>query len=200
MAATGLAALAIAATASLAGCASVPLAQPTVAAPLDLSWPGIPLAPDSDFEDVARTQACPMVLGAHGPLQVLLQDRRIADVAVFVVANDAELGSCLVQTGGVGPTGGGGSKPRPTDDVSGVSVDVGGGDLLDRGLGYAMHLGGRAGPRISKVTIFFASGNSVQASVGGGYWLASWHGTERAARVVAADADGAIVATIEDPK
>jgi hypothetical protein len=50
--------------------------------------------------------------------------------------------------------------------------------------------------RASQVEIRLTDGQSMTASLANGYWLAWWPGTTLAARVVARDAGGAVLADV----
>ena len=164
----------------------------------DLStWSEVPLAPDPELARVAASGESSCITGRQGDrVQVLLQDRRTASTAAFLFTGPGAFGSCFVTKAGGGA--GGGSGPLPEPMTSDLSLDANGfGDVAD---GEARHLGGRVGDDVTRVDVALADGRSVTASVANGYWLAWWPDDVLAEQVLAVDASGAVLETVEVPR
>jgi hypothetical protein len=182
---------ALVASLAVAGCGIGAMFAPI---PDDLSaWQAIPLAPDPGLTDkAAHHPACRIDVQDGVALEIVLQDRRTASTAVFLVKGPTTVGSCYVSPTG----GGGGSQPAgqllPLDEPVSVDEDGSGGDGADA----LTYLGGRLMPEIRQVVITVPGGPAVTASVGNGHWLAWWPGAVRASSVIGLDANGAQLFTL----
>ena len=64
-------------------------------------WSATPLAPDASLaERVLDAESVCQAVFADPPARVLIQDRRTARTAVFLLATDEELGTCGYTAGG----------------------------------------------------------------------------------------------------
>jgi len=179
------------------------LAPATPATLSVVGWAVGPLAPDPTLTDlVASAPSCQFEQPAGDPMRPLIQDRRMADMAVFIVESNNLFGSCLLQrgSGGGAPTGGGSSGPLPSAPFDAIAIDSGGTEVLDRGAGIASYRGGRADAGVATVRLLLADGRAISATVSHRWWLASWQGDARATKLVATDASGTTLGTIENPK
>jgi hypothetical protein len=169
-------------------------AQP---APIDdlAKWSRAPLPPDPALAALAAagSSSCSGMSDA-GPITLLLQDRRTAVTAAFLVAGPDLFGECLVSSGGGGSSGGFG--PALGRMTAAISIDAqGSGSIGNR---EANLLGGRvAGAPI--VTVELRDGSSMTASFAAPYWLVWWSSDVEARQVVAHDVSGALIATLEVP-
>jgi hypothetical protein len=105
-------------------------------------------------------------------------------------------GSCFLTlaTGG----GGSGSTNQPLDPIAGpIAIDEqSSGGVAD---GTAALLGGRAGPDVELVQLTMSDGRVVTGSLGTGHWLAWWPSSLSATRLVALDATGGVLVSIDNP-
>ncbi|MEO8469325.1 MAG: hypothetical protein ABI573_06620 [Chloroflexota bacterium] len=189
----GLVALAAAALVLAAGCGVARVQQ---APEDDLStWSAIPLPPDAGLtaQVVSGQSACKDPNG--GPIRVLLQDRRTALTAAFLVSGKDLFGSCFVTAQG-GSSGGSGPLPDPM--TAALSIDDSG--FGNVAAGTARELGGRVAAGVTRVVVELKDGRMVTASVVGGYWLAWWPNDVAASAVTAFDAAGAEIVIVEPPK
>jgi hypothetical protein len=177
----------------LVGCGIGSLLAPT---PEDLStWQAVPLPPNPELATAALGASACMNLGWEegaeqegGPISVVLQDRRTASTAAFIIAGPETIGSCMFSSSG----GSAGGSSQPASQLqqltAAISVDEDGGGGLAGG--EARVLGGRASPEVVAVRIDLPDGRNVQASLGSGQWLAWWPGTGRPDGVTATLASG----------
>ena len=189
--------LTVAALVVLAGC------QPVApATPQQLAWPMQPLVPDPALAVLAGQvgSACQPQVRPNEPFHVLLEDRRAPGIASFLIASNAHFGSCILMRTGTGTTGGSESGDLPAAEFTGIALDAGGTDVLETGAGIASYRGGRADPTVASVSVSLPDGRVVVATVGSGYWLASWQGDAIPSKLVATDGSGNVIATIENPK
>ena len=189
---TNRTAIGLAVAALVAGCGPVGVAAP--AGDGGQAWSERPLAPEPALatEALATHSAC-LMGGTAGQVRILVQDRRAAQTAAFLVASPTMLGSCLVSGGTGASSGGGGLAPGPM--AAAVSIDAnasGGATTAQNRL-----LGGRVVPHASKVVVALADGRSVVASLNNGYWLAWWPDTAPARAVEATDATGARLGLVQ---
>jgi hypothetical protein len=186
-------ALAIAVMALLVtGCSIARVVGPT---PDSLAaWSDTPLPPDAGLTALALA-ADSSCIGANngGPIRILIQDRRTPQTAAFLVASANTFGSCVVTSAGGMSSGGSGPALGPMTALLSVDDNGAGGS----GAGQIRELGGRVAPDAAQVTVQLKDGRSVHASLANGYWLAWWPDTTTAQHVVATDAAGAEVATVE---
>ena len=178
---------------ALTGCAVARVDQSTPDA--FETWSLTPLPPDAALAAHAMSRDSACLMGASGePLRILIQDRRTASTAAFLTLGASTFGSCIVT--GPGGASSGGSGPLPEAMTGPLSIDDNGGGGVQ---GFEVReLGGRvAGAATVKVEL--ADGRSITASVQNGYWLAWWPGLVRATQVVATDATGAAIATLQVP-
>ena len=161
----------------------------------DLStWSEVPLAPDPELATVAASGDSSCIAGPQGGrVQILLQDRRTEMTAAFLFTGAGAFGSCFVTKAGGGA--GGGSGPIPEAMTSNLTLDANGfGDVAN---GEARHLGGRVAVGVAGVELTLADGRGVTASVANGYWLAWWPSDTLAQEVLALDASGSVLETVE---
>jgi hypothetical protein len=162
----------------------------------DLStWSLVPLPPDPRFVQLAGSH-CGDPDAAVGPLAVVLQDRRTVNTSALLTAAGPLHGSCFMTLAAGG--GGSSSTDQQLDPIAGaIAIDEqSSGGVAD---GTAALLGGRAGPDVQIVQLTMSDGRVVTASVGAGHWLAWWPSSLSATRLVALDANGAVLVSIEDP-
>jgi hypothetical protein len=161
-----------------------------------VTWQRLPLAPDQRLTDAAlRSTVCRSGQKDDAPIQLLLQDRRTATSAAFLVSGVGFSGSCTIALNG--GASGGSSREQPLDPLSGpIAVD----ERSTGGLGggTASLVGGRVAPVVARVRIDLADGRVVDASVGNGHWLAWWPGDFAAVRIRALDLASSIMATLDD--
>jgi hypothetical protein len=179
--------------AAVAGCGAVSV----VPVQDDLStWQTTPLAPDQRLIDAAlQSDVCRAGQDGDPPIQLLLQDRRTASTAAFLVAGPGFTGSCTITLNG-GASGGSTRGPALEAMTSPIVVDERSGGGL--GSGTATLLGGRAAPNVASVRIELADGTIVEASAGNGHWLAWWPGETVVVRITALDPLASIVAALND--
>jgi hypothetical protein len=161
--------------------------------PDDLStWSRTPLAPDPAMAKRALEDGpCRGGLAADVPLTILIQDRRTASTASFLLTAPGHFGGCLISASGAG--GGGSTNVVPA--LAGViTVDEqGSGDVA--GL-HTDTLGGLVGPNVTTVKVRLRDATEIIASVENGYWLSWWPGGEPAQIVTALDSAGVILAVL----
>jgi hypothetical protein len=176
---------------ALAGCGG---AFPMPSADDFETWSRTPLAPDPGMAKVALEEvhgACRGNLDAAVPLQILIQDRRTASTAGFLLMAPSHFGSCLISAGGAG----GGSSTDVMPTLNGViTVDEQGSGESNGN--HTDTLGGLVAPNVASVKVGRRDGIEIIASVANGYWLTWWPGGEPAVMVTAIDADGVILATL----
>lgn len=153
------------------------------------SWQAVPLPLDASLDQLAASAGpCRIDVPDGVPIDVILQDRRTASTAAFLVRGPETAGSCMYSARGGGS--GGGSQPahqlRPLEQALSVDEDGSGG----LGDGIASLLGGRVQAGVSSVRVEVGEMPAVQASVGNGHWLAWWPNDERPTQVIALDAAG----------
>jgi hypothetical protein len=177
----------------LAGCAVFRQAAPPDDTLAD--WSAVPLAPDARLATKALAfESCHGGSDAGG-IQIILQDRRTASTAAFLVVEPPFSGSCLVSLSG---NGGGSGRDAALQAATGaIVVDEGSNGSVGAGRNASL-IGGRAAANVAAVHIDLPSGQGVEASVGNGHWLAWWPGELTVVRIVARDADGTILATLDD--
>ena len=168
-----------------------------VATPDDLaSWQAAPLPADPRLAQAAVTSiACNAGNDTGPPPQILLQDRRTASTAAFLVSGPAFSGSCLVTLSG--GAGGGSGRSQPLEPAT-AAIVVDEGSSGGTGSSSASLVGGRAAVTVATVTIDLNDGRVVRASVGNGHWLAWWPGELGVKQIVARDAAGTVLATLDD--
>jgi len=167
-----------------------PPADDTLAA-----WSSVPLAPDARLATKALTfDSCHAGADAGG-IRILLQDRRTASTAAFLVDAPAFSGSCMVSLSGNG--GGSGRSAALDPATSAIVVDEGSSGGVGAGNNASL-VGGRAAANVATVHVDLPSGQGVEASVGNGHWLAWWPGDLNVVRIVARDASGTVLATLDD--
>ena len=160
-------------------------------------WQARPLAPDAQLAQHASQQEACRSGQLDGVLvRVLLQDRRTESTAAFLVAGPGFTGSCLVSLQG-GNAGGGSTDVAPAPLMGAIVVDEQSSGTVGAGTGSL--IGGRIAANLAAVRIELSSGLAVEASIGGGHWLAWWPGDATALRITALDAGGSAVATLDDP-
>jgi hypothetical protein len=161
------------------------------------SWSAIPLAPDERIATEAIKSNVCHATDVAGPVSVVLQDRRTVLTAAFLVAGPGWTGSCLLTLANgnaIGSSGNLASLPAMGQAVAlDESANGGVGD------GNASLAGGRSIDAVVAVSVELVDGRVVTASVGGGHWLAWWPGDVAITQLVATGADGAVLASIEDP-
>jgi hypothetical protein len=155
------------------------------AIPDDLSsWQATPLTPDPALTEAARSHpSCQtrMISGLATPppplelpMQVVLQDRRTAGTAGFIVTTEGYVGVCLLSPAGEGL---GNLLKAPLPAMADLlAIDGAGGGLLGARPGSGTYLWGRADARIASVTIdlirdlhvFDDDDRLLTASLGGG--------------------------------
>jgi hypothetical protein len=180
----------------LAGCGLASFAQ----RPQDNlgTWSDVPLPPDAALaaQALAADGACRMDDPGDNVVepapQILVQDRRTADSAAFLVRSPKHFGSCTI-TRSTGSSSSGYGPPLLPMTGQITIDDQGGGSL---GNGMAQELGGRIGVPAAKVVVQLKDGRTVTASVANGFWLAWWPAPADAARVVAIDDTNTEVAGI----
>ena len=157
------------------------------------TWSSQPLPPDPSITALALGENGPCRMddptdNIVGPMpQVLLQDRRMTNIAAFLVATPANFGSCIVARTG---SSGGGYGP-PLKPMSGpLSIDdQGSGTVAD---GAARQLGGRVAIPGAQVVVLLDDDREVVASMGNGFWLTWWPADHAAVKVIARDASGEV--------
>lgn len=176
-----------------AGCGAFRQVGPTE----DLhDWSAVPLAADQRLTTAALTSSvCRAGDDTGPPPNILLQDRRTAMSAAFLVSGVNWSGSCLITVAG-GSSGGGSRDASPASLTGPLAVDERSNGGV--GSGNATLLGGRAANAVVTVQVVLPSGQVVTASVGRGHWLAWWPGDAEAVRVVALDSTGAVLKTLTD--
>jgi hypothetical protein len=158
-------------------------------------WSAVPLAADQRLATEALKSSVCRVGDDNARPTILLQDRRTAMSAAFLVAGANWSGSCLITVANGGSGGGGrGAALAPLAGRLVVDERSSGG----LGSGSATLLGGRAADDVATIQVVLPSGQVVSASVGGGHWLAWWPGDVEASRVVALDSTGAVLQTLTD--
>ena len=158
------------------------------------TWSVRPLPPDAALTARAASgQVSCVVDEEDGPIQMLIQDRRTQLSAAFLFAGRTQFGDCFV-TMGSGASGGS-SGPLPGPMTAALVIDANDAGVL--GSGKVSLLGGRVVNGAGQVLIELADGRSVIESIGNGYWLTWWPDTTMARRVVARDAAGAEIATVD---
>jgi hypothetical protein len=153
-------------------------------------WSPVPLAADPALSAEAR-ESCSGDPNA-APMPLLFQDRRTAKTALVVFGRENDYLMCSVSHAGGGGFGAGGSAiGAPAGDLT---IESGEGAIANSAVTVA---DGRIRVPAAGVRIVRADGLRVEASVGGGRWLAWWPGDSRVVRVVAYDLSGAEVAVAE---
>lgn len=183
----------------LAGCGFAPMAQQRP--PADFStWSLTPLPPDPTLAAIAIGEggACRMDDQSDDVVapvpRILVQDRRTADTAAFLVLTPAQFGDCLV-TRGAGSSAGWGPVLEAMDGQ--LTID-------DRSSGTAGNesadvLGGRIAIAGARVVVELHDGRSILASTANGYWLTWRPSFNGANRVVALSPEGVELAAIPVP-
>jgi DNA-directed RNA polymerase specialized sigma24 family protein len=128
--------------------------------------------------------------GAGGQLpaegwRTVLVDRRGPNAVALVLAPPGHMGVCrflgLGQVPGAGigaeSSGGGGNTYAPRGDRV-LTIENSGGTRVDPG-GAIGSTSGQVGPDVARVAVTLDDGTWVQASVGGGWYLAWWPGKVR---------------------
>jgi len=156
----------------------------------DLStWRNTPLPPSAELGARAADPNGSCSSGPDGErVTVILQDRRTELTAAFLFHGASTFGSCIVTSGM--QSGGSGPLPGPMDSPLTID-DNGAGTIVEKDV---HELGGRVSPDIVAVTIHVADGRTVEATVGGGYWLAWWPGNVPAQSVTGVDTAGNVIA------
>lgn len=158
-------------------------------------WQARPLPPDLSLAQFAVGQdVCRAGQPAGFAVRVLLQDRRTEWTAAFLVEGAGFTGSCAVSRGG--NAGGSGRTDGREQFVGSIVVDERSSGSLGQGSGTL--LGGRSAAPVATVLIDLPDGRTVEASVGGGYWLAWWPGESSAVRIRALNAADMVLATLDD--
>jgi hypothetical protein len=177
---------------AVAGCGITRVVTP----PADTlaSWVHHPLAPDPALatQALAARSAC-LMDATEGQVRILVQDRRTAQTAAFLVASATMFGSCIITNGSGSSSGGGGPAPGAMAGPISVDSNAGGG----AGSAQTRLLGGRVVSQASRVVVALADGRTVIASLNGGYWLAWWPDTTFATTVAAFDSAGAALGKVE---
>jgi hypothetical protein len=181
----------------LAGCAVrtvVPEDPPDTFA----DWSSTPLPPDPLLTArVLKGESACALDPAGGPqAHVVLQDRRTMHTAVFLVSNPVSFGNCVVSSSN--GASGGGYGPLPGAMAGLLTIDDNGSGSA--GAGEIRELGGRVAPGAARVVVSLADDRAVVASLLDGFWLAWWPTIAPAVRVIATDASGAEIATLEVTK
>lgn len=191
----GVAVAAFATVAVLAGACGFRQALPND----DLhDWSAVPLAADERLTTAAiKATVCRMGDDTAPAPEILLQDRRTALSAAFLVSGPGWSGSCLITIAAGNASGGGGARGGPSPALAtALAVDERSSGGV--GSGTAGLLGGRAAADVATVQIVLADGRSVTASLASGHWLAWWPGSVDAAQVKALDANGVALQTLTD--
>ena len=158
------------------------------------TWSLTPLPPDPALASLALAEQSVCRSGTDEPIRIAVQDRRTASTAGFLMLGATTFGGCIITSAG-GPSGGG-IGPLPEAMTGPLSIDDNGGGGPEGS--EVRELGGRiVGPASVKVQL--ADGRVITASVQNGYWLAWWPGKTLATQVVATDASGADIATVQVP-
>ncbi len=183
---------------ALSGCGIARVVGPTADTMAD--WSLTPLAPDPRLAALAlqagRGALCTLD-PAGGPVRILLQDRRTAATAGFLLANATSFGSCLLTTGTGGSSSGWG--PPPAAMTGPLTIDDNGSGSSNSGPSL-WELGGRVGPGVAGARVVLADGRQVVATVANGYWMAWWPTFGPAREVLATDLAGNQVADVQVPK
>jgi hypothetical protein len=181
----------VAAALVLSGCGVAHVVGPTPDTFAD--WTAIPVAPSPELASlvIGGKNGCTLD-PAGGVVHILVQDRRTAISAGFLIQNANSFGSCLISSGS-GPSSSGWG-PWPAAMSGPLTIDDNGSGSF--GSGQATELGGRVDTSASSVNVTLADGRTVRASVANGYWFAWWPNAGRAATVTAAAADGTVLATV----
>ena len=157
-------------------------------------WSRLPLPPDPALNAEAQ-QTCGGEPG-RPRLPLLFQDRRTAESAIVVFGNADEYAMCSVSHGGGGRFGAGvaeiGGNPPAAFSISASRTQLGNSQLT--------LVDGRVGPAAAGVRVLRDDGVIVEASVGGGRWLAWWPTDSDPVRAVAYDSSGAEIARAEAPE
>ena len=160
-------------------------------------WSAVPLAPNPALASQALTASvCRGGDAQAGPLQVVLEDRRTAQTAAFLVTGPSWVGSCLITLSNGNASGGGSNQPRGPFDGPLALDELSNGGV---GAGTASLAGGRIIDGVAAVEVDLPDGRVVTASVGQRHWLAWWPGDLPITRLVARSGDGTVLATIDDP-
>jgi hypothetical protein len=156
------------------------------------TWSRTPLAPDPAMARLAVEESvCRAGFPEGAPVAVVIQDRRTASTAAFLLTAPGHFGSCLISAGGSG--GGGSTNVVPA--LTGVlTVDEQG--IGTSEAGSTNTLGGLTAPNVTGVRVGLGDGTEVVASVQNGYWLSWWPGVNAAARVSALDSAGVVVGVL----
>jgi hypothetical protein len=188
-------ALGVAVLGSVVGCGVSRVVGPTP--DTFTTWSLTPLPPDPTLAQQAMNPQSSCNSGPGGPpTQIVLQDRRTAQTAAFMFSGVNVFGSCIL-TSGTGSSGGSGPALEAMTGKLSIEANAGGGGVDEAT--KLRELGGRVAPEATKVVIQLADGRSIVASLANGYWLAWWPDVVKAERVVATDATGAEVGSIEVP-
>jgi hypothetical protein len=154
-------------------------------------WSRVPLPPDAALDAEAQ-QTCRSD-PAGPPLPLLFQDRRTPQSAIVVFGDADEYHACWASHGGGGGFGSGSSS------VGGVPKDE-----LTIGMGRSgvggvtlTHVDGVLRVPAASVSVLRADGLVVEASFGGGRWLAWWPTDILPVRAIAYDATGNELARAE---
>jgi len=176
---------------ALSACLATRVAGPTPETFAD--WSATPLAPSADLSALvlAGQHGCTLD-PAGGATHILVQDRRTALSAGFLLQNASSFGSCLI-SGGSGPSSSGWG-PWPAPMTGPLSIDDDGNGTF--GTGQAWELGGRVDPAAASVTVTLPDGHTISASVANGYWFAWWPNAGTAVSVTATAADGRVLAMV----
>jgi hypothetical protein len=158
-------------------------------------WSAAPLPIDARLATEALKSSVCRAGEDAGPVNIVLQDRRTAQSAAFLVAGQGWSGSCLITVANGNGSGGSRSAPLPALDGA-LAVDERSSGGV--GSGTATLVGGRAADAVVAVQVVLPSGQVVTASVSGGHWLAWWPGDVQAVQIVALDANGGILQTLTD--
>jgi len=176
---------------ALSGCLATTVVGPTPETFAD--WSATPLAPSADLAALVLggQHGCTLDSGG-GPAHILIQDRRTALSAGFLLQNANSFGSCLI-SGGSGPSSSGWG-PLPAAMTGPLTIDDNGNGSF--GTGMAWELGGRVDTSATSVIVTLPNGRTITASVATGYWFAWWPNAGAAATVTATAADGHVLATV----
>jgi len=139
---------------------------------------------------------------AEADLPTAVVDARGLGLATAILADDARAIECLVAIDGSGASRVDSvirlapSLSKPVNDTSIAIVSLVDAEDLPGGRTVVI---GRAGADASGVSLPFAGGPTVGASVGGGWYVAWWPGQRRPATIDAADATGLVLASAGPP-
>jgi len=154
------------------------------------------------ISDACATAAREQLGEAEANLPTALVDARGQGFATAVLADDTRAIECLVEIDGSGASRVDSvirlapSLSKAVTDTAIAIVSLI--DAEDREGGRTLVIG-RAGVHATGVTLPFAGGSAVGASVGGGWFAAWWPGHKRPATIDAVDSTGLVLASATPP-